>query len=70
MLRRDGKLWRPSVWRDGWTFLFARGGILRRVWPAYRDYFRDGYHPWQRDTRQLLEGWKQGQGESPVPASG
>ncbi|MDH4041166.1 MAG: metal-dependent hydrolase [Gammaproteobacteria bacterium] len=70
MLRRDGKLWRPSVWRDGWKFLFDRGGILRRVWPAYRAYFREGYHPWQRDTRQLLDQWKQGQGELAAVAAG
>ncbi len=59
MLRRDGNLWRFSVWADGYRFLFARGGILRRVWPAYKEYFREDFHPWQRDTRDLLEGWKQ-----------
>lgn len=59
MLRRDKKLWNLRLWREGWRFLFFRGGILRRVWPAYKEYFRDGFHPWQRDTRPLLEHWKQ-----------
>lgn len=67
MLRRDGKMWRYAIWRDGWKFLFASGGILRLIWPSYREYFREGFHPWQRDTRQLLDGWKLGQGE-PAPA--
>ena len=66
MLRRDGKLWRPSLWWQGWKFLFFKGGILRRVWPAYKEYFRDGFHPWDRDTRALLHDWQQRQ--PPVPA--
>jgi len=58
MLRRDGKLWRPRLWYQGWKFLFFKGGVLRRVWPAYREYYRDGFHPWQRDTRDLLAAWR------------
>lgn len=61
MLRRDRKLWKLSQWVDGWKFLFFRDGILRRIWPAYKDYFREGFHPWQRDTRPLLDAWKRGQ---------
>lgn len=60
MLRRDRKLWDLRLWRDGWKFLFAEGGILRRVWPAYKEYFREGFHPWDRDTRPLLHDWKEG----------
>ena len=58
MLRSDGKLWNLRLWREGWAFLFARGGILRRLWPAYREYYREGFHPWQRDTRPLLDAWR------------
>lgn len=58
MLRRDGKLWNLRLWRDGWGFLFAKDGILRLMWPAYKEYFRDNFHPWQQDTRYLLESWK------------
>ena len=61
MLRRDGKFWKLSLWVQGWKFLFFKGGILRRVWPAYKDYFREGFHPWQRDTRPLLQNWKDDQ---------
>jgi predicted metal-dependent hydrolase len=62
MLRRDRKLWSFSLWRDGWKFLFAKDGILRRVWPAYKEYYQDGFHPWQRDTRELLDEWKATEG--------
>ncbi|MDH3886320.1 MAG: metal-dependent hydrolase, partial [Desulfobacterales bacterium] len=65
MLRRDGKLWNLRLWRQGWAFLFFDGGILRRIWPAYREYFKEGFHPWQRDTRPLLNAWKHRQ-EDPL----
>ena len=64
MLRRDGKLWQPRLWLDGWRFLFGREGILRRIWPAYKDYFREGFHPWQRDTRALLAHWQANDSEA------
>ena len=66
MLRRDGNLWRPQLWWQGWKFLFFRGGVLRRIWPAYREYYREGFHPWQRDTRVLLEQWKAAQHTAPA----
>lgn len=68
MLKRDGHLWKPRIWLEGWQFLFGRGGILRRIWPAYKDYFRDGFHPWQRDTTDLLAQWRSDQGELPAGA--
>lgn len=58
MLRRDNNLWNLRLWREGWKFLFFKGGILRRVWPAYKEYYREGFHPWDRDTRPLLDAWK------------
>jgi predicted metal-dependent hydrolase len=58
MLRRDKNLWNLRLWREGWKFLFFKGGILRRVGPAYKEYYREGFHPWHRDTRPLLASWK------------
>jgi uncharacterized protein len=58
MFRRDKHLWNIRLWAEGWKFLFFKGGMLRRVWPAYKQYFRDGFHPWDRDTRYLLHNWQ------------
>jgi predicted metal-dependent hydrolase len=58
MLRKDGKLWNFRLWSQGWKFLFFKDGILRRIWPAYKDYFHEGFHPWQRDTLPLLKQWQ------------
>jgi hypothetical protein len=67
MLRKDKKLWNARLWGQGWKFLFFKGGILRRIWPAYKEYFRDGFHPWDRDTRPLLASWKISEDQA-VPA--
>ena len=61
MLHRDGKLWNFRVWKEGWKFLFFKGGVLRRIWPAYKEYYQEGFHPWHRDTRPLLDDWKHAQ---------
>ena len=58
MLRKDKNMWNISLWMDGWKFLFFKGGILRRIWPAYKAYLTDGFHPWQRDTEKLLSDWR------------
>ncbi|MDE0951569.1 MAG: metal-dependent hydrolase [Halioglobus sp.] len=58
MLRKDKKLWSARIWYEGCKFLFFKGGILRRVWPAYKEYYRNGFHPWDRDTRTLLHSWQ------------
>ena len=69
MLRRDKKMWSWRLWAGGWKFLFFKGGMLRRVWPAYKEFYRAGFHPWQRDTRHLLDNWKASQAQiSPEPA--
>jgi predicted metal-dependent hydrolase len=61
MLKRDGKLWSPQLWVEGFKFLFGKNGIYRRIWPAYKQWYKDGFHPWQRDTRELLEDWQASQ---------
>ena len=58
MLRRDRQLWKISTWRSGVTFLFGKRGILRAVRRSYMEYFREGFHPWQQDTRELLVRWQ------------
>ncbi|MEP5763742.1 MAG: metal-dependent hydrolase [Halieaceae bacterium] len=64
MLRRDQQMWSWRNWKQGWQFLFAKDGILRRIWPAYKEYFRDGFHPWQRDTQALLQHWRAEQNDA------
>jgi predicted metal-dependent hydrolase len=48
-------------------YLLVRPGILRRIFPAWRDYFRPRFHPWDHDDRPLLAQWEGRFGEK-VPA--
>ncbi len=44
----------PSFWREGYRFLFGRDGILREVAADFRRFYRDDFHPWDIDNRELL----------------
>ncbi len=48
-LWRDGTLWQPSTWASGWRWLFGREGVLRFVWPRWKQYLRADFHPSQGD---------------------
>ena len=48
-------------------YLFVKPGILRRIFPAWLDYFRPGFHPWDHDDRALLAQWEGRFGEQ-LPA--
>jgi predicted metal-dependent hydrolase len=43
-----------GAWLGMARFLLVRPGILRRVAPAWLSYLKPGFHPWDRDDRQLL----------------
>jgi predicted metal-dependent hydrolase len=45
---------RLAAYRALAAFLLGRGGLVRSGFPAWLDYFRPGFHPWQHDNRELL----------------
>lgn len=54
MLKRDGLLWNWRVWRDGLSWMWGKEGMFRQLIPAYMDFFKKGFHPWQHDNLELL----------------
>ncbi len=58
LLKEDGLLFKPKVWRDGLRTLWGKDGFLRGMAKSYRDYYRADFHPWESDTRGLLAQWK------------
>ncbi len=46
---------RPGGYLELANFLLGRQGMFRTSLPAWLDYFRPSFHPWQHDNRQLLE---------------
>lgn len=53
LYRADGlkgrRIWVPTL-----RYLVGRGGIIRRIFPAWLGYFKPGFHPWQHDDRDVL----------------
>lgn len=65
LLRQDGiepRSMRGAAWR---YFVFGKPGVLRRILPHYLAWYRPGFHPWQKDDRDLLSGIE----DSLVPAA-
>lgn len=55
MRRMEGKpLMSLSFWREGYEFLFGKSGVIREVAEDFRMFFRDDFHPWMIDNRELL----------------
>jgi predicted metal-dependent hydrolase len=58
MMHADGCLWSPREWGRLLWFLYGKPGVMRRLVLPYLAYFRPRFHPWQIDTRALLEQWR------------
>ena len=57
-LWKDGQLFNPKVWWNGFKFYFLKPGLVRNIWSDYLDYFRRDFHPWMHDNRELLQQWE------------
>lgn len=71
MRRMEGKpvcSW--SFWREGYAFLLGREGVIRDIRADFRMFFRDDFHPWMIDNRELLRQTIEAQGSQLVPKTG
>jgi predicted metal-dependent hydrolase len=59
LLARQGEAWNLRGWLGLARHLWIAPGMFRRLAPAYLDYYRPGFHPDDRDTRHLLDAWKE-----------
>jgi len=50
------------------AYVWRKPGIFSRGWKSYFAWFRPGFHPWDQDTRSLVEGWKADFETAPVAA--
>jgi hypothetical protein len=53
LLKADGITGLSARWRL-YSYLWGRPGPLRRIFLAYADWYRPGFHPWDHDNRALL----------------
>jgi predicted metal-dependent hydrolase len=61
MLKKDGLLFKYSVWRQGLKKLFGKQGVFANTWVPYKEFYAKNFHPWQQDTGHLLEAWEAGE---------
>jgi predicted metal-dependent hydrolase len=58
-MKHDGTLYSAKEWGALFRFLFVKPGGLRRVLLPYLAYYKPGFHPWDHDSSDMLEQWKQ-----------
>lgn len=54
LMRRQGKLFDGRGWWELMKFQWLKPGGLRRIIPAYFEYYKPGFHPWDQDNRAFL----------------
>ena len=59
MLKVDGQLYKPKTWINGTKFFWRKNGIIRHSIPELFKYFSKDFHPWEYDSRQLINQWEQ-----------
>ena len=57
ILRKDGQLLNIKLWRSGLTGLFGKQGAYSGGLSPYKEFYSEGFHPWQQDTQQMLVDW-------------
>lgn len=48
-------------WREikgFYQFLWGKKGVITNIRQPYRDYFKEGFHPWDHDNQALVDMWK------------
>lgn len=70
MMKVDGTAWSPSEWRALFVYLFVEPGGMLGLWRRWLDYFKPSFHPWDHDSRDLLERWKAEYAETGAGAEG
>jgi predicted metal-dependent hydrolase len=55
---RDRHMPSFKEFKQAFKSLFGKQGIVRKMWPDYKDYYRADFHPWDHDNSNLIEDWE------------
>ena len=58
MLKQDGQLIKIRTLIDAVNFLFIKPGVLRKAFIPWLQFFRNDFHPWQTDNRDMITQWE------------
>jgi predicted metal-dependent hydrolase len=73
LMRADGQMLNVSSWLRGMTRYWGPRGKFTKLIPAYLEYYRRDFHPWQRDNRDVIAKWKalvEGNAKRVMPQAG
>lgn len=54
-----GELFNVKAWYQAIKFFWISPGWFTKVIPSYLQYFKNGFHPWQEDNKDLLDNWQE-----------
>ena len=54
LMRHSGQMTNLRMWARGLNYFWGKPGMFRKMIPAYLDYYRRDFHPWQHDSSVLL----------------
>ena len=55
LMKEEGQLTNFKSWRSLGKYMLGSPGVLRKLLPSYLKYYRPDFHPWQTDSRSLVE---------------
>ena len=58
-LARDRNTYRPGALRASWRRFRRQPIVSRAVWDQLKEYERRGFHPDDRPTQHLIDGWRE-----------
>lgn len=58
LMQADGHAFNVKSWARGMARYWGPRGKFTKLIPAYLDYYRRDFHPWQHDNRDVIAKWK------------
>ncbi|MFV8570818.1 metal-dependent hydrolase [Marinobacter sp. SBS5] len=55
LMKEEGELGNLKSWAGAVNYMWGKPGIFRKMIPSYLRYYSPNFHPWNQDTRGLLE---------------
>lgn len=55
LMDEAGELRNVGAWLRAFEWFWLRPGVFRKMIPAYLRFYQPGFHPWNHDTRELVE---------------
>lgn len=55
LMKEQGELTNVKSWLGGLNYMWGKPGVFRKLLPSYFRFYSPSFHPWQHDSRDLVE---------------